>query len=57
MALVIASEVFSSYKFSGFWNIEIINAKDNKVLFATQSELENFKAKKIKKEELRQWYR
>lgn len=57
MMLEISSEVFHGYKFYDFWNIEIVNTKDNKVLFATSDELKDFRKKKIKKEELKQWYR
>ncbi len=51
------ADVMHGYKFSDFWNIEIINTKDNKIVFAVEEELESFRKKKIKKEELRQWYR
>ena len=51
------ADVMHGYKFSDFWNIEIINTKDNKIVLAVEEELESFRKNKIKKEELRQWYR
>ncbi len=52
-----AADVLLGYKFDDFWNIEIVNAMNKKVLFVKADELEALRNKKIKKEELRQWYR
>ncbi len=50
-------DVVHGYKFEDFWNIEIVNTGDNQTLFATPEEIEAFRKKKIKLEELRRWYR
>ncbi len=57
MLLKEASDVFKGYKFYDFWNIEIVNLRTKMVMFATSEELKEFDKDKIKKEELRQWYR
>ncbi|MFH1753781.1 MAG: hypothetical protein ABH875_06320 [Candidatus Omnitrophota bacterium] len=57
MILKEAGGVMHGYKFEDFWNIEIINTRDNKVVFAVSDELEGIRKNKTKKEELRQWYR
>lgn len=57
MVLKEAADVMHGYKFSDFWNVEIFNTKDNKIVFAVEEELESFRKNKIKKEDLRQWYK
>lgn len=52
-----AADVMHGYKFEDFWNIEIINAGENNILFAAQDELEDFRKKKKKYEEFRRWHR
>ncbi len=50
-----AAGVLHGYKFEDFWNIEIIDARNNEVLFAAPDELEEFRKKKMKLEEFRRW--
>jgi len=57
MTLETAAEVFRGYKFRDFRNIEIVNTNNNRVLYATAEELEDFRKKRIEKKEFRQWYR
>lgn len=55
--LDVITTVIHGYKFEDFWNIEIENAGDNQVLFATRDELESFRNRKMKQEEFRRWYK
>jgi len=52
-----AALVLHGYKFRDFWNIEIVDAVNNQVLFASSDELEAYRRNKMKLEEFRRWYR
>jgi hypothetical protein len=52
-----AAKVAHGYRFNDFWNVEIRDSASGETLFATAEELEEYRKKKLKKEELRRWRR